>query len=146
MSSSAFVQANDEVILHYNNENYYFTKILQSSKMYYLKKGCGVPLESFIGLPYGSYFHVSNSKLVPADPSENVFSLFGVEFDDTERDNRELKFQSNAQSLKDSEIRQLKESGVGGREIVSKIVDNSATFNSKTELSQEKYLKRKKNK
>jgi hypothetical protein len=40
----------------------------------------------------------------------------------------------------------MKDSGVDGRKIVSSIVDNSATFSSKTEFSQEKYLKRKKNK
>jgi hypothetical protein len=56
-----------------------------------------LPVSSFIGVEYGANFHVSNSKLAPADPSEDLFSLFGLEVDDGERDNRDLKFNSNAQ-------------------------------------------------
>ena len=40
----------------------------------------------------------------------------------------------------------MKQSGADGKQIVSSIVDNSATFSTKTEFSQEKYLKRKKSK
>ena len=114
------------------------------SRPFRLKGGVSLRLNQLVGVPFGSFFNVAKGELVSAEPDEDLFALFGVELDESARDNRDLAFSGNAQQLDDSEIHKLKQSGVDGREIVSTIVSNSATFSGKTELSQEKYLKRKK--
>src|SRR5205823_5852321 len=103
-----------EIIVLYNNESYFFLKVqtgkpyrcmhkrpksrfATGSKVFRFRKGCELSPSAFVGAEYGAYFHVSNRALVPADPSESLFALFGLEVDEGERDNRNLKAHSNAQ-------------------------------------------------
>lgn len=65
---------------------------------------------------------------------------------DTDVDNRNLQDDSSAQKLSAEDITELKDSGATGEEIVSKLVENSATYKDKTEYSKEKYVKKKKRK
>lgn len=64
----------------------------------------------------------------------------------TEKNNQYLHDDTQNQLLKQGDILQLKEKGVEGEELVQAVVSNSATFRGKTAFSQEKYLKRKREK
>lgn len=61
-------------------------------------------------------------------------------------DNRNIVASAMSQSLKQDDIEKLRESGSSASEIVGQIVENSKTFTSKTNFSQDKYLKRKEKK
>eukprot|EP00899_Mesostigma_viride_P024770 jgi/Mesvir1/5478/Mv15528-RA.1 len=66
--------------------------------------------------------------------------------DSGRRDNRNLLDRNNAQTLSAEDIARLKSEGVTGDKLVEVLKSNSATFATKTEFSQEKYLKKKKKK
>lgn len=61
-------------------------------------------------------------------------------------DNRHITDDGLSQSLTPDDIQKLREECSSSSEIVSQIVENSKTFASKTEYSQEKYLKKKEKK
>lgn len=61
-------------------------------------------------------------------------------------DNRNITDDGSSQSLTPEAIQKLREECSSSTEIVSQIVENSKTFSSKTEYSQEKYLKKKEKK
>lgn len=61
-------------------------------------------------------------------------------------DNRTIIDDGNSQQLSTEEIVGLREAGKSGKEIVGKLIENSKTFQNKTEYSQEKYLKKKEKK
>ncbi len=61
-------------------------------------------------------------------------------------DNRTLQDDNANQRLSEREITQLKRDGASGAALVNAVVANSATFAGKTRFSQEKYLKRKRDK
>lgn len=53
---------------------------------------------------------------------------------------------NSAQKLSTTEIVELRENGATGKEIIQKLVENSETWDSKTEFSKQKYLKKKQQK
>lgn len=61
-------------------------------------------------------------------------------------DNRNIVADVESQSLKPDEIEKLRESCTSSSEIVGQLVENSKTFASKTEYSQDKYLRKKEKK
>lgn len=61
-------------------------------------------------------------------------------------DNRNIKDDGDSQALKSEDIEQLRDECKESTKIIEKIVENSKTFHSKTEYSQEKYLKKKEKK
>ncbi|RLN92634.1 hypothetical protein BBJ28_00020397 [Nothophytophthora sp. Chile5] len=61
-------------------------------------------------------------------------------------DNRHYADTNSAQTLRQSDIGELRESGASGQEIIQKLVENSATWDTKTEFSKQKYLKKKQQK
>lgn len=64
----------------------------------------------------------------------------------TARDNRDLHDDAGNQRLEQGDILKMKEGGVRGEDIVRAVAGSSSTFKGKTEFSQEKYLKRKRDK
>lgn len=63
-----------------------------------------------------------------------------------ETDNRSYTDTNSAQKLSTTEIVGLRESGATGREIIQKLVENSETWDTKTDFSKQKYLKKKQQK
>uniref|UniRef100_A0A1B0C0F4 tRNA (adenine(58)-N(1))-methyltransferase non-catalytic subunit TRM6 n=1 Tax=Glossina palpalis gambiensis TaxID=67801 RepID=A0A1B0C0F4_9MUSC len=61
-------------------------------------------------------------------------------------DNRNIIDDGDSQSLKSDDIEQLRDEYNKSTKIIEKIVENSKTFHTKTEYSQEKYLKKKEKK
>ncbi|KAI5707178.1 hypothetical protein M8J75_015270 [Diaphorina citri] len=61
-------------------------------------------------------------------------------------DNRDIKDDGKSQSLSTENIHELRDSGIPAQDIVEQLVENSTTFQKKTEFAQEKYLSKKKRK
>lgn len=58
-------------------------------------------------------------------------------------DNREIFDDKDAQKLDEEKINKLKNEGLGGSEIIQKLIENSSQFNKKTQFSKEKYIRKK---
>ncbi|XP_057318107.1 tRNA (adenine(58)-N(1))-methyltransferase non-catalytic subunit TRM6 [Microplitis mediator] len=61
-------------------------------------------------------------------------------------DNRSINDDGMSQKLSKAEIEDLREAGKSSKEIVGYLIENSSSFSSKTEYSQEKYIKKKETK
>jgi tRNA (adenine58-N1)-methyltransferase non-catalytic subunit len=81
------------------------------------------------------------------DPVCLVISSIEIgEFEVPAEDNRNYVDSNSAQRLNSTDIAGLRESGVSGKEIIQKLVENSETWEAKTEFSKQKYLKKKQQK
>jgi len=127
------------------NETYL---IHQISNKAILKLGRDViDLKAAIGQPYSSTY-----KLEPMPEKKRHYTLV-ICNDNQERnqwatngcgtDNKLITDDSSSQLLSTDEIIALKESGKTGQNIVERLLENSKTFQLKTEYAQEKYLKKK---
>ncbi|XP_073822604.1 tRNA methyltransferase 6 non-catalytic subunit [Musca autumnalis] len=74
----------------------------------------------------------------------NIREVLGIS--QSGEDNRNIKDDGDSQALKSEDIEQLRDECKESTKIIEKIVENSKTFHSKTEYSQEKYLKKKEKK
>ncbi|XP_013109099.2 tRNA (adenine(58)-N(1))-methyltransferase non-catalytic subunit TRM6 [Stomoxys calcitrans] len=74
----------------------------------------------------------------------NIREVLGIS--QSGEDNRHIKDDGDSQALKPEDIEQLRDECSESTKIIEKIVENSKTFHSKTEYSQEKYLKKKEKK
>ena len=118
-----------------------------------------VDVTCMVGQPLGSIFELQGDTLVRLTDSElYAGELTEVRSDEKEviategsatvskGDNRNYVDTNTAQRLKPAEVRALRESGTKGEEIIQKLVENSATWDKKTDYAQEKYLTKKKKK
>ncbi|VEL06602.1 unnamed protein product [Protopolystoma xenopodis] len=85
-------------------------------------------------------FTVSGSDVVLLDASDSIDNHVS-NFDS--RDNRFLVDSSFNQTLKMEEIEKLKSSGLCGHDLLEAFAKHSASFDSKTKFSQDKYLAKK---
>lgn len=98
------------------------------------------------GATWGTLFSCERSKLRPCPElalDSPVLAETGAE---AGVDNRELIDCGENQRLSEREIARMKKAGVSGAALIDKVVANSSTFSGKTQFSQEKYLKRKRQK
>lgn len=111
-----------------------------------------VKLKNIDGHPYATTFKMvpstdSGKRILELEPCTDFSSLKqSLNITECGTDNRNLVQDSDTQALKQDDIAKLRESGSSTSEIVGTIIENSKTFNSKTEYSQEKYLKKKEKK
>lgn len=99
-----------------------------------LRFGCVVRL-----LPKGVHFTPTNDY-----PDLDITTLNGDNID-LAKDNRELMDNNQSQKLSNSEIAAIRKEG-GVDALLDQLVENSATFHTKTTFAQEKYLKKKQKK
>lgn len=113
-----------------------------------------VELRNINAQPYFTTFKmipktVNKRRLISLEPCADVKSLkesISVSITESGTDNRNLVSDHSAQLLKQDDIERLRESGTSSSDILGMIVENSKTFSSKTEFSQEKFLKKKEKK
>ncbi|CDW89783.1 trna (adenine-n)-methyltransferase non-catalytic subunit trm6-like [Stylonychia lemnae] len=124
-----------------------------------------VDLGQLIGKEYGQFFEVRDSKsgeLIEVTDVHQLTNQFleDVDFGDAEeneevkeiidpvagRDNRDYVDDNKSQKLSHEEIEALKKQGMSGNELIQQLVQNSETFSKRTKFSQEKYLRKKKQK
>lgn len=106
-----------------------------------------IDLKAAIGQPYSSTY-----KLEPMSEKKRHYTLVICDDNLTRNqwatngcgtDNKLITDDSSSQLLSTDEIIALKESGETGQNIVERLLENSKTFQLKTEYAQEKYLKKK---
>lgn len=111
-----------------------------------------VQLKNINEQPYATTFKmipttVFGKKVIELEPCSDVGNLKEtLNITGSGTDNRNLVIESDTQALTHEEIKLLRESGSSSSEIVGTIIENSKTFNTKTEYSQDKYLKKKEKK
>ena len=165
------VKEGDHVIFQFEHGDNSFAFCIAKKGQKVKIKGKHYVVDSIIGAPYGACFEVEKRSLKRAkqDVSEDDAAMVVPEANNnnnnnnnneknersnstnqnirgTIRDNRDLIDDNSAQKLQQKEIGELRSSGVSGSDIIKKLVENSATFHAKTEFSQAKYLKRKRQK
>ena len=60
-----------------------------------------------------------------------------------ENDNRDLVDDGSHQTLQQEEIEQMRKDGVSGKEIIQELASSSVSFETKTDFSKKKYLRKK---
>uniref|UniRef100_A0A8D8ZZ89 tRNA (adenine(58)-N(1))-methyltransferase non-catalytic subunit TRM6 n=1 Tax=Cacopsylla melanoneura TaxID=428564 RepID=A0A8D8ZZ89_9HEMI len=117
-----------------------------------------VNASSAVGKPYWSTFKIipeaavkkSKKRLYKAellDSNENpTLSAEILKEMESGSDNRNIKDDGKSQTLSTANIHELRDSGTSANEIVEQLIENSTTFQKKTEFAQEKYLTKKKRK
>ncbi|ESO87742.1 hypothetical protein LOTGIDRAFT_234974 [Lottia gigantea] len=103
-------------------------------------------LNGIIGKEFGTQLLIEDEKLVPIDKPTQDVQPMDVQACSSDRSNKDLTESDENQRIKQDEILKMKEAGISGEEIVDKLIENSQTFQNKTEFSQEKYIKKKKEK
>lgn len=109
-----------------------------------------IELDNIVGHKYYETF-----RMIVKPGSKRLYTLKGVDELTTKNqlnieqsgvDNRNIIDDGNSQGLTKDEIEKLRDQAVSSSDIVEKLIANSRTFSSKTEYSQEKYLKKKEKK
>ena len=98
-------------------------------------------LDNLIDKPFGFEYEVKNQEMFLVENASIEINTAK----DINKDNRNLFDNGENQKLKYEEILKLKEDNTA-TEIIDKLIENSASFSQKTEYSQEKYIKKKKDK
>ncbi|KAM9356141.1 tRNA (adenine(58)-N(1))-methyltransferase non-catalytic subunit TRM6 [Pholidichthys leucotaenia] len=101
-------------------------------------------MDNAVGHLYGSAFEIlSGGHLQPYKPKDTENPSDAKE---AGTDNRNIVDDGRSQKLTRDDIEALKEQGLKGQEIIQQLIDNSSTFEHKTEYAQHKYIKKKKKK
>ncbi|CAL1544426.1 unnamed protein product [Lymnaea stagnalis] len=102
-------------------------------------------VDELIGQPFGSTFEFERGKIIKVESSRATeLQIGGAEV--TGADNRNLLDADSNQKMSLDDIMKMKEDGVRGEKIIEVLIENSETFKTKTQFSQAKYLKKKKQK
>jgi Gcd10p family len=116
------------------------------------------PTHSLMGLLYGTVLEVGQKQLTPLPPGEDLIPHFSAQSNNDDedinnnkndtihgefpleqaRDNRDIVDNNTSQSLGHKDLQELRDSGVHGSTIVQHIIDNSSTFDQKTDFSKAK--------
>lgn len=112
-----------------------------------------------VGKQYETIFEVRKGGLWPLGATEKLMpdvvdflpdvseDADGTTTESTQpRDNRSLDDTNTAQGLDKDAVQQMKMSGTDGSTIIESLVENSTTFNNKTQFAKEKYIMRKQRK
>ncbi|RMX66281.1 hypothetical protein DD238_003110 [Peronospora effusa] len=136
----------DTVICQTSDGRMFFQAVTKNESIRVGKKVAN--LKPVIGSFYGAIFEEQNKKLVKVTGGlfpDPVAPETGEDFV-PDGDNRHYADTNSAQTLKQADIGELRESGASGKEIIQKLVENSSTWETKTEFSKQKYLKKKQQK
>lgn len=113
-----------------------------------------ISMKNLVGAAYGSVFNIIGNDLELASLGSSLTSSSNGGATDVlsateigaDKDNRGFNDTNTSQKLKDADIKQLRKSGYSGEDIIKTLIANSDTWNTKTEFSQEKWLKKKQRK
>jgi tRNA (adenine-N(1)-)-methyltransferase non-catalytic subunit len=140
---STSVRAGDSVVLALDEKSYVFVQNVQVATRVFLRKKKCFTGKELLGQRYGGLFElVEGNRLKPLAERKDVTELLAKAKGHGE-DNRSLKMESDAQQLSQEQIEQMKQSGQSADAIIEALMMNSATLETKTAFSQEKWLKKK---
>ncbi|XP_043472640.1 tRNA (adenine(58)-N(1))-methyltransferase non-catalytic subunit TRM6 [Leptopilina heterotoma] len=145
-NTNNLIKEGDYVIIRKEN----FMKVHRVSKnsIFTITKD-DVDTSSIIGKPFWTTFEI-----VPSSKGESINNLQPVtkaemleklRFDSLKSgvDNRLINDNGTSQQLSKQKILDLRKAGKSGKEIVQTLIENSTSFSTKTEYSQEKYIRKK---
>lgn len=109
-----------------------------------------IEMDNVVGEKYSDTFQMKNfpgnKKLFTLEKVDEIASVTSINIEKSGIDNRNITDDSQSQNLTTEEISKLKSEELNSTNIVEKLINNSKTFTSKTEYSQEKYIKKKEKK
>lgn len=107
-----------------------------------------VNLSSAVGKPFGAFKMVNKRGAADLEPTDTVVVLKKELLKNVQsgESNQTIWDDGTSQTLKKEDIDGFREKGVTGTEIVSHLLENSKSFQIKTEFSQEKYVNKKEEK
>lgn len=113
--------------------------------------GFTVEMDNVVGQKYFDTFQMKNTpgnkKFYLLEKVDEVNSAVGtVTIKKSGTDNRHIPNDGESQGLTKDDIDKLKDEDFSSNNIVGQLINNSKTFNMKTEYSQEKYIKKKEKK
>lgn len=140
---SKIIQAEDYVIAK-KGTSVHLVQILEDRPVYISKQK--LHLRNAIGKPYGSCFEICGHDIQWMQNSSSKTDEPIKPDDAVQKDNRSIFDDGKSQKLTKDDIEDLKAKGISGEEIIENLIENSSTFKEKSTFSQEKYLKKKKEK
>ncbi|XP_030747478.1 tRNA (adenine(58)-N(1))-methyltransferase non-catalytic subunit TRM6 [Sitophilus oryzae] len=148
MEQSQEIQVGDQIIVQRQG----YTKLHKLKKHGNMVIGkFTVQMDNIIGQKYFDTFQMKNYSqnnklyiLEKVEDGKNVGNAVNIET--SGMDNRNIVSDESAQTLTKDDIDELQNSELNSNAIVEKLINNSKTFNMKTEYSQEKYIKKKEKK
>lgn len=109
-----------------------------------------VELDNIVGCRYFDTFQMiakpGMKKTYWLDKVEEITTISQLNIEKSGKDNRNITDDGASQTLSKDDIVKLRDEDLSSTTIVEKLITNSKTFASKTEYSQEKYLKKKEKK
>ena len=144
--STDVCQEKNNLILLINDTSYAFVYNINKTTTFNFRKKQKTSLEKLLGMPFGTIFEVTGEgiKVLEKEPCfEDLLNKDLNEFGEITGDNREINDNNEAQELSGEEIKELKSKGVGGEELIRRIISHSKSWSKKTVFSQQKYLKKK---
>ena len=160
--SASVVQDGHWIILHFADGRRIFGQCLSNSRgktppVKINKRS--YPTYNLIGLHYGTVLELNKNRLVPlpdgeellpdilmsSDTDPSVATTIGsasVNIEQT-NDNRSLVDDNQSQALKSDDLKKLVQDGTDGSKIIQSLIEHSATFETKTDFSKQKYIIRK---
>lgn len=139
--TTEIINEGDNVIFEMASDNKKISEVKQNSVIFFGKFGkCnGADL---IGLSYDLTYEIDRGRITIAD-KDAILDEFGLENQQsTNANNRNVIDDTATQKLSHTEIEKMKAEG-SSQEIIKAIVENSATFEGKTEFAKAKYVRRK---
>lgn len=161
-TTGELIEAGDTLIVRsYDDKCSYILQVNGEKKI----NKSRVSLKEIVGQPYGAVFELNNRKfqrvseteqaateLYDPEDKDDVIETGTVEPLDNKTqigirgDNSTYVDTNTAQKLTNEDISRLKESGMSGTEIIKNLIQNSDTFDLKTDYAQAKWIKKKENK
>ena len=151
--------AEDSTVIVMMNEDHSAHTLRVSGKQKLFKRS--VDVTCLIGQPYGCIFELQGDSLVRVAETELFDEKRAVvsegDYEEgrhsttlsstvSKGDNRNFTDTNTAQKLSQAEVMELRLSGAKAEDIIQRLVENSETWDKKTDYAQEKYLKKKKKK
>ena len=132
------INPGDSILLATSNDTYQFVDAKPSVKFRIGKQQ--VKATDLVDASFGQLFTLQNKALVPTTRDALNITL---EAGGGKKDNRDLDDDNKAQSLDADAIKDMRSRGETGAAIIGALAEGSATWDSKTEFSKAKWLKRK---
>ena len=137
--SMAKINPGDSVLLATSNDTYQFVDAKPSVKFRIGKQQ--VKATDLVDASFGQLFTLQNKALVPT--TRDALNITLEASNNNKKDNRDLDDDNKAQSLDADAIKDMRSRGETGAAIIGALAEGSATWDSKTEFSKAKWLKRK---
>eukprot|EP00752_Nemacystus_decipiens_P006914 g6208.t1 len=149
------VNEGDTILIDHSDGRTFFVTVESGKRVNIGKTSC--KMSYLLNAPYGAVFELDGNKLVRVDGElveadeeppgvAEQATAPALATDVRPQDNRGFTDTNTAQKLTEEDIAKMKNDGKGGQAIIQALMENSDTWENKTQYSQAKWLKRKKQK